>query len=119
MIKEKEDMEKMLKEAEFGFDKKNALNFGTEIFDSLIDIFGKNVEDLKFELDKKGYFADIYNEYSGIENPTKSDLNLLKGAFINRIKEVTTEIESVFHKYLDKLKNGKYRIDRIKKFIDK
>jgi len=107
MVK-KDDYNKLLNEAEYGFEKKNALDFGVKLFNTLNKFrkkyFGKDIEDMKFELNK-GYFNELYNAYRQIKNPTTDDLQAFKGALTDRIIEVCNEIETVINKNIDKIRN--------------
>lgn len=104
----KSDFDKILKEAEFGFEKKNALDFGVKIGEKIGKYFnmltGKDIKDMEFELDK-GYFNEIYNYNSKIKNPTVDDVKIFKKSLSNRVKEVCEEIESIINNKIDKVKN--------------
>jgi hypothetical protein len=116
-----EDLKKILNEAEFDFDKKNALDFGIKIFDSVVKfyklIFGDKWEDIKFKLDDKGYFTEIYNDNIDNKTPNLEDLKLLKDKLLEKVNETCAYIEKVLIEEIEKTKQG-FTLDNIKKFLE-
>lgn len=100
----KNDMAKaMLMKEEFGFVEKNALAFGTDIFDKYFSfLFDKGKNEIETELEK-GYLVDLYNDYNKLK-PTKENLKKLKEEFIVYLTSACNDIKLVFIKHIEKTK---------------
>lgn len=110
----------MLITEEFGFDVINAFDWAVDLGERLSKIYDfifkeEKSDQIVNELDK-GYFTELYNQYSEIENPKKEDLENLKKSFIDEIKRACAEIESVFHKHIN-ITREKITIDKIIKYL--
>jgi arsenate reductase-like glutaredoxin family protein len=120
MVKD-EDLKKILSEAEYGFEKKNALDTGINLFNSVYNffdkIFGDKWEDIKFKLDDKGYFSEIYNENINNTDPNLLDLKELRDELLSKIDETCTYIEKVLIEEIEKTKVG-FTLENIKKFLE-
>jgi hypothetical protein len=117
-----EDLNKMLNEAEQGFTPQlNALTAGVNLFKSVYNFFdnllGDKWEDIKFKIDGKGYFTEIYNENAEIKEPTLQDLRMLKYDLIQKLNETCDYIEKVLNQEIDKTKQV-FSEDNIKKFLE-
>jgi hypothetical protein len=120
-MRKSSDLKKALEEAETGFTPKlNALDFGTNLFNTVKNYYDKifnTYEDLKFKLEDKGYFTEIYNEYNAIKEPNVQDLKELRADMINKINETCDYIEKTLISEIDKVKQ-KFNTDNIKGYLE-
>lgn len=121
-MEKNDDLKKALMEAETGFNQQiNVMDVSTRIFNSVykfIDkLFGNEWKDLKFKLEDKGYFTEIYNDYINIKEPTINDLESLKNKILLRINETCDYIEKTLNSEIEKVKQ-KLTIEKIKQILD-
>lgn len=119
MIK-KGDMAFALTEAEFGFDKMNMVDTMSNFIEGAARffkrLFGDKYKDIKFKLDK-GYFAEVYNKYNKIKNPTVENLREFKNELLSTLSTTCDYIEKVFNEEIDKIKT-EITVDNIKKYLE-